>query len=150
MIVLVVSMQTTMRLLMETKKDSKKSKKIIITEEQRKAYGVCEHNEVSYKTLEKFCKELFLRVKSDKKQFKILAQDILLKNQHIQNLKNMNEIMVDKYEDKFEEYDKANEDLKKANTQLILNVEDLKKRLFGSFERKLKDFALRPDRKKDN
>ncbi len=62
----------------------------------------------------------------------------------------MNEIMVDKYEDKFEEYDKANEDLKKANTQLILNVEDLKKRLFGSFERKLKDFALRPDRKKDN
>ncbi len=76
-------MQTTMRLLMETKKDSKKSKKIIITEEQRKAYGVCEHNEVSYKTLEKFCKELFLRVKSDKKQFKILAQDILLKNQHI-------------------------------------------------------------------
>ena len=68
---------------MKTKRDSKKSKKIIISEEQRKAYGVGEHNEVSYKTLEKFCKELFLRVKSDKKQFKILAQDILLKNQHI-------------------------------------------------------------------
>ena len=132
---------------MKTDSTDKKSK---ITDEMRKKYGVCEHNQVSYKTLEKFCKELFLRVQSDKKQFKILAQDILLKNQHIQDLKKMNEMMIDKYEDKFEEFEKANEDLKKANTQLMLNVEDLKKRLFGSFERKLKDFALRPDRKKDN
>ena len=132
---------------MKTDSTDKKSK---ITDEMRKKYGVCEHNQVSYKTLEKFCKELFLRVQSDKKQFKILAQDILLKNNHIQDLKKMNEMMIDKYEDKFEEFEKANEDLKKANTQLILNVEDLKKRLFGSFERKLKDFALRPDRKKDN
>jgi len=132
---------------MKTDSTDKKSK---ITDEMRKKYGVCEHNEVSYKTLEKFCKELFLRVKSDQKQFKILAQDILLKNQHIQELKKINEMMVDKYEDKFEEYDKANEDLKKANTQLILDVEELKRRLFGSFERRLKDFALRPDRKKDN
>ena len=132
---------------MKTDSTDKKSK---ITDEMRKKYGVCEHNEVSYKTLEKFCKELFLRVKSDQKQFKILAQDILLKNQHIQELKKINEMMVDKYEDKFEEYEKANEDLKKANTQLVLDVEELKRRLFGSFERRLKDFALRPDRKKDN
>ena len=135
---------------MTTTKDSKRSKKIEITDAMRKEYGLCEHNEVNYKTLEKFCKELFLRVRSDKKQFKILAQDILLKNQHIQDLKKMNEMMIDKYEDKFEEYEKANEDLKKANTQLILNVEDLKGRLFGHYERKLKNFALRPDRKKDN
>ena len=131
-------------------KTDSKDRRSKITDEMRKKYGVCEHNEVSYKTLEKFCKELFLRVKSDQKQFKILAQDILLKNQHIQELKKINEMMVDKYEDKFEEYDKANEDLKKANTQLILDVEELKRRLFGSFERRLKDFALRPDMKKDN
>ena len=131
-------------------KTDSKDRRSKITDEMRKKYGVCEHNEVSYKTLEKFCKELFLRVKSDQKQFKILAQDILLKNQHIQELKKINEMMVDKYEDKFEEYDKANEDLKKANTQLILDVEELKRRLFGSFERRLKDFALRPDSKKDN
>jgi len=135
---------------MTTDSKDKRFKKIEITDAMRKEYGVCEHNEVNYKTLEKFCKELFLRVKSDKKQFKILAQDILLKNNHIQDLKKMNEMMVDKYEDKFEEYDKANEDLKKANTQLLLNVEDLKGRLFGRFEKRLKDFALRPDRKKDN
>jgi hypothetical protein len=116
----------------------------------RKKYGVCEHNEVNYRTLEKFCKQLFTRVRSDKRQFKILAQDILLKNQHIKDLKKINEVMVDKYEDQFEEYDKANEDLKKANTQLILDVEDLKGRLFGHYERKLKNFALRPDRKKDH
>ena len=66
------------------------------------------------------------------------------------DLKKLNEMMVDKYEDKFEEYEKANEDLKKANTQLLLNVEDLKGRLFGHFERKLKNFALRPDKKRDN
>ena len=131
-------------------KTDSKDRRSKITDEMRKKYGVCEHNEVSYKTLEKFCKELFLRVKSDQKQFKILAQDILLKNQHIQELKKINEMMVDKYEDKFEEYDKANEDLKKANTQLILDVEDLKGRLFGHYERKLKNFALRPDKEKDN
>ena len=121
-----------------------------ISDKLRKELGVCSHERVSYKSLEKLNQLLYKRIKSDQKQFKILAQDILLKNQHIKDLKKMNEMMVDKYEDKFEEYDKANEDLKKANTQLILDVEDLKRRLFGSFERKLKDFALRPDRKKDN
>jgi hypothetical protein len=135
---------------MKSDSKDKRFKKIEITEAMRKEYGLCEHNEVSYKTLEKFCKELFLRAKSDKKQFKILAQDIRLKNQHIKDLKKMNEMMIDKYEDKFEEYDKANEDLKKANTQLVLDVEELKQRLFGHFERKLKNFSLRPDRKKDN
>ena len=142
-------MLTIKRLLMSTPSDNKKSK-IKVTEQDRKKYGVCEHDNVNYKALEKLNSILFKRIKSDQQQFKILAQDILLKNKHIQDLKKMNEMMIDKYEDKFEEYEKANEDLKKANTQLILNVEDLKRRLFGSFERKLKDFALRPDRKKDN
>ena len=142
-------MQILMRLLMENS-DSKKSKKIEITDAMRKKYGVCEHNEVNYRTLEKFCKQLFARVRSDKRQFKILAEDIKLKNQHILDLKKFNETLVDKYEDQFEEYEEANQDLKKANTQLILDVEDLKRRLFGHFERKLKDFALRPDKKKDN
>ena len=45
--------------------------------------------------------------------------------------------MVDKYEDKFEEYEKANDELKEANTQLTLNVDELKTRLFGSFEMRL-------------
>ena len=69
---------------------------------------------------------------------------------HVLKLEKINEMMVDKYEDKYEEYEKANEDLKKANTQLTLNVEDLKERLFGKLTMRLKDFALRPDKKKDN
>ena len=121
-----------------------------ISDKLRKELGVCSHERVSYKSLEKLNQLLYKRIKSDQKQFKILAQDILLKNQHIKDLKKMNEVMIDRYEDKFEEYQKANEDLKKANTQLLLNVEDLKGRLFGHYERRLKDFALRPDRKKDN
>ena len=121
-----------------------------ISDKLRKELGVCSHERVSYKSLEKLNQLLYKRIKSDQKQFKILAQDILLKNQHIKDLKKMNEMMIDKYEDKFEEFEKANEDLKKANTQLMLNVEDLKGRLFGHYERRLKDFALRPNRKKDN
>ena len=77
-----------------TANDSKKSKKIIITEEERKAYGVCEHNQVNYKTIEKFANVCFKRIKSDKKQFKILTADIQLKNNHILDLKKMNEMMV--------------------------------------------------------
>lgn len=137
------------RLQMTTSKD-KKFKETVITDEMRKKYGVCEHDNVNYKSLEKLNNLLHKRIKSDQKQFKILAQDIRLKNQHVKDLKKMNEVMIDRYEDKFEEYEKANEDLKKANTQLILDVEDLKGRLFGHYERKLKNFALRPDRKKDN
>ena len=128
---------------MKTNGTDRRSKKIEITDAMRKEYGLCEHNEVNYKTLEKFCKQLFLRVKSDKKQFKILAQDIKYKNHHIQELKKI-------YGDTLEDHKKANEDLKKANTQLILDVEELKQRLFGHSGRKLKNFSLRPDRKKDN
>ena len=73
-----------------------------ISDKLRKELGVCSHERVSYKSLEKLNQLLYKRIKSDQKQFKILAQDILLKNQHIQELKKINEMMVDKYEDKFE------------------------------------------------
>ena len=135
-----------MRSLMTTTKDTKYK----VTEKDRKKYGACEHGQVNYKSLIKLNNLLYKRTKSDQKQFKFLAQDIFFKNKHIEDLKQINEDLVDRYEDKLEEYEKANEDLKKANTQLILDVEELKRRLFGSFERRLKDIALRPDRKKDN
>ena len=59
-------------------------------------------------------------------------------------------MIVNKYEDQYQEYEKANEELKKENTQLTLNVEDLKERLFGKLTMRLKNFATRPDKKKDN
>ena len=61
----------------------------------------------------------------------------------IEDQKTFTKSLIDKYEDEAENY-------QKANSQLTLNVDELKTRLFGKFERKLKDFALRPDKKKDN
>tara|TARA_B100001971_G_scaffold188147_1_gene189313 strand:+ start:247 stop:600 length:354 start_codon:yes stop_codon:yes gene_type:complete len=116
----------------------------------RTEVGACEHDQINYKTLDKLADQLYKRIVSDEQHFKILAQDILLKNKQIQDFKEINEMLVDKYEDALEAKEKANEELRKVNTQLTLNVEELKTRLFGRFERKLKDFALRPDRKKDN
>ena len=37
--------------------------KIVITEKDRKKYGVCEHDQVSYKALDKMCKDLLLHCK---------------------------------------------------------------------------------------
>jgi len=61
----------------------------------------------------------------------------------IEDQKEFTKGLIDKYEDEANNY-------QKANTQLTLNVDELKTRLFGKFERRLKDFALRPDKKKDN
>jgi hypothetical protein len=135
------------------KKHQNKSKKLKlsdVTDEMRTEVGACEHDQINYKTLDKLADQLYKRIVSDEQHFKILAQDILLKNKQIQDFKEINEMLVDKYEDALEAKEKANEELRKVNTQLTLNVEELKTRLFGRFERKLKDFALRPDRKKDN
>ena len=82
--------------------------------------------------------------------FSSIKEDMMEVKETIEDLKKFNVAMVDKYEDKYEEYEKANAELKEANTQLTLNVDELKTRLFGSFERRLKAFALRPDKKKDN
>jgi len=44
------------------KKNYSKSK-IVITDKDRKKYGVCEHDQVSYKALDKMCKDLLLHCK---------------------------------------------------------------------------------------
>ena len=44
------------------KKNCSKSK-IVITEKYRKKYGVCEHDQVSYKALDKMCRSLLLHCK---------------------------------------------------------------------------------------
>ena len=72
-----------------------------------------------------------------------LQKTITFQQKIIDDQKEVTKVLIDKYEDEAEEY-------QKANTQLALNVDELKTRLFGKFERKLKDFALRPDKKKDN
>jgi len=132
------------------KPQNKKLKRSDITDEMRRKFHVCEHNKVGYSEISKLALFMLKRSKQDAKDIKKITEILTWQKQHIEDLKKINIAMVDRYEDKFEEYEKANEGLKKANTQLILDIEELKTRLFGKFERKLKDFALRPDRKKDN
>ena len=72
-----------------------------------------------------------------------LQKTITFQQKIIDDQKTFVKSVIDKYEDEAEIY-------QKANSQLTLNVDELKTRLFGRFERRLKDFALRPDKKKDN
>ena len=46
-------------------------------------------------------------VKKDRRIVDILTHDIELKHKFIQDLKQVNEAMIDKYEDQFENYGKA-------------------------------------------
>jgi len=132
------------------KPQNKKLKRSDITDEMRRKFHVCSHNKVGYSEISKLALFMLKRSKQDAKDIEGITKVLTWQKNHIEDLKKINIAMVDRYEDKFEEYEKANEGLKKANTQLILDIEELKTRLFGKFERKLKDFALRPDRKKDN
>ena len=72
-----------------------------------------------------------------------LRKTITFQQKIIEDQKEFTKVLIDKYEDEAESY-------QKVNSQLTLNVDELKTRLFGKFEKKLKDFALRPDKKKDN
>ena len=105
---------------------------------------------VSYEEMSKLYWLMYKRSKVDSLTITQLTDILSWFKSHVLKLEKANEMIVDKYEDKYEEFEKANEDLKKANTQLTLNVEDLKERLFGKLTMRLKDFALRPDKKKDN
>ena len=58
--------------------------------------------------------------------------------------------LLDRTWEELKKVDEENKELREQNTQLTLNVEELKERLFGKFTMKLKNFALRPDKKKDN
>ena len=89
-----------------------------------------------------------MKKKKSKKPKKVelllgLQNTITFQQKIIDDQKEFTKKIIDKYEDEAEEY-------QKANTQLTLNIDELKTRLFGKFERRLKDFALRPEKKKDN
>ena len=116
----------------------------------KKETKACHHNRVGYPALQKLALGMFKRSKEDAENIRRLAEILSLQKKNIEDLKKVNVVMVDRYEDKFEEYEKSNAELKEANTQLTLNVDELKTRLFGKFEMKLRDLALRPDQERDN
>ena len=105
---------------------------------------------VTYEDMSKLYWLMYQRSKVDSLTITQLTDLMSWFKNHILKLEKANEMIVDKYEDKYEEYEKANEDLKKQNTELTLNVEELKERLFGKLTMRLKECATRPDKKKDN
>ena len=105
---------------------------------------------VTYEDMSKLYWLMYQRSKVDSLTITQLTDLMSWFKKHILKHEKANEMIVDKYEDKYEEYEKANEDLKKQNTELTLNVEELKERLFGKLTMRLKEFATRPDKKKDN
>ena len=105
---------------------------------------------VTYEDMSKLYWLMYQRSKVDSLTITQLTDLMSWFKNHILKLEKANEMIVDKYEDKYEEYEKANEDLKKQNTELTFNVEELKERLFGKLTMRLKEFATRPDKKKDN
>ena len=92
---------------------NKKLKRSDVTNQMREQVGACEHDQVNYKSLEKLSNQVYKRAKSDEKQLKILTQDILLKNKQIQDFKEINEMLVDKYEDALEAKEKELQDCQK-------------------------------------
>ena len=107
------------------KKKNLNFRKILNSDNIRKDLGVCEHNNVSYKSLEKLNTLLYKRIKSDQKQFKILAEDIRHKNNQLRifyinthkNAKKVNEV--------FDRYKEANDNLANKNKELIKDNFDL-------------------------
>ena len=91
----------------------------------------------------KYCRNLDDNIINDSCIIANLQETIHFQQKTIDDQKEFTKALIDKYEDEAEEY-------QKANSQLTLNVDELKTRLFGKFEKRLKDFALRPDKKKDN
>ena len=100
--------------------------------------------ELLYKGLHvKYCRNLEDNIINDSCIIANLQKTIAFHEKTIEDQKEFAKELIDKYEDEAENY-------QKANTQLSLNVDELKTRLFGKFEMRLKDLALRPDKKRDN
>ena len=91
----------------------------------------------------KYCRNLEDNIFNDSYIIANLQKTIHFQQKTINNHKKVVNTLIDRYEDEAENY-------QKINTQLTLNVDELKTRLFGKFEMRLKDLALRPDKERDN
>ena len=133
-----------------------------------------QNKKVSYAKIDTLCQLLFKRIKADQRCFKnlseatlkwaesekewtqmvkkdrrivdILTHDIELKHKFIQDLKQVNEAMIDKYEDQFENYGKANKILADRVKELVGQLETLKRKTGAKIIRS----SLFRDKKKDN
>ena len=116
----------------------------------KKQTKACHHNRVGYPALQKLALGMFKRSKEDADNIRNLSEILHSQKLIIDENKKGVATLIDKYEDIKDDLEKQIEELQKSNTQLTLNAEELKARLFGRFEMRLKNLALRPDKKEDN
>ena len=88
------------------KHQSKKLKRSDITDEMRKKFHVCEHDKVGYSEITGLALTMLKRSKQDAKDIKGITEVLTWQKQHIEDLKKINEAMVDKYEDTLEAQEK--------------------------------------------
>jgi len=97
----------------------KKLKKADITDEMRRKAHACDHDKVGYAELNTLAVGLYKRSKEDADNIKKLSKILTWQKKHIEDLKKINEILVDKYEDALEAKEKklqeANENTEEAN-----------------------------------
>ena len=130
-------------------KHTKKPKKYRVLDKLKKL-GI-KNRRITNKELEllfkglhvKYCRNLEDNIINDSYIIANLQKTIHFQQKTINNHKKVVNNLIDKYEDEAENY-------QKINAQLTLNVDELKTRLFGKFEMRLKNLALRPDKKRDN
>jgi len=84
----------------------KKLKRSDITNEMRRKFHVCEHDKVGYSEISKLALFMLKRSKQDAKDIKGITEVLTWQKQHIEDLKKINEVMVDKYEDTLEAQEK--------------------------------------------
>ena len=84
----------------------KKLKKADITDEMRRKAHACDHDKVGYAELNTLAVALYKRSKEDADNIKKLSKILTWQKKHIEDLKKINEILVDKYEDALEAQEK--------------------------------------------
>ena len=84
----------------------KKLKRSDITDEMRRKFHVCDHDKVGYAELNTLAVALYKRSKEDADNIKKLSKILTWQKKHIEDLKKINEILVDKYEDALETQEK--------------------------------------------
>ena len=98
------------------KQQSKKRKKLTKAQlkKWRKETNACEHDLVGYDALNKLSLGMFARSKQDASDMRKIVGVLDWQKDHINQLKKMNEMLVDKYEDAIEDLQRQLEEANKG------------------------------------
>ena len=103
----------------KTKKPNKKKLTKAQLNKWRKQTNACEHDKVGYQALMDLANGMFTRSKQDAEDMHKAFGVMDWQKDHINQLKKMNELLVDKYEDRLEELEKDIETLTKQRNESI-------------------------------